>query len=138
MALDGDGWSTPRPGRFTPQERDPVPIVQETGRAPGPVWTAAKNFAPTGIPAPGRPARSKSLYRLHYRGPQKYNVNIMRQLCCVIYVDKPDVRTSKQKNKKTENIPNFKIFFYKENILSVEVQNFGVKAFLHEGTPGTL
>ena len=25
-ALDGGGWSPPRPGRFTP-EKDPVPIV---------------------------------------------------------------------------------------------------------------
>jgi hypothetical protein len=25
-ALDGGGWSTPRPGRFTPR-KDPVPIV---------------------------------------------------------------------------------------------------------------
>ena len=25
-ALDGGGWSTPRPGRFTPSE-DPLPIV---------------------------------------------------------------------------------------------------------------
>jgi hypothetical protein len=25
------GWLTPRPGRFTPRERDPVPIVQEAG-----------------------------------------------------------------------------------------------------------
>jgi hypothetical protein len=37
-ALDGGGWSTPRPGRFTPGN-DPVPIVQEAGWAPGPVWT---------------------------------------------------------------------------------------------------
>ena len=34
-ALDGSG-STPRPGRFTPG-KDPVPIVQEAGWAPGPV-----------------------------------------------------------------------------------------------------
>ena len=27
-ALDGGGWSTPRPGRFTPG-KDPVPTVQE-------------------------------------------------------------------------------------------------------------
>ena len=27
-ALDGGGWSTPRPGRFTPG-KDPVPIVHE-------------------------------------------------------------------------------------------------------------
>jgi len=29
-ALDRGGWSTPRPGRFTP-EKDPVPIVQDAG-----------------------------------------------------------------------------------------------------------
>ena len=29
-ALDGGGWSTPRPSRFTPGN-DPVPIVQEAG-----------------------------------------------------------------------------------------------------------
>jgi hypothetical protein len=26
-----------------------VPIVQEAGWAPGPIWTGAENFAPTGI-----------------------------------------------------------------------------------------
>jgi len=30
LALDGGGWSTPRPGRFTPA-KDPVPIVWEAG-----------------------------------------------------------------------------------------------------------
>ena len=44
-ALDGGWWSTPRPGRFTPG-KDPVPIVQEVGWAPGPVWTGAENLAP--------------------------------------------------------------------------------------------
>jgi hypothetical protein len=37
-------WSAPRFGRFTPGI-DPVPIVQETGWAPGPVWTCAKNLS---------------------------------------------------------------------------------------------
>ena len=37
------GRSTPRPGRFTPG-KDPVPIVQEVGWAPGPVWTDAENL----------------------------------------------------------------------------------------------
>ena len=37
----------PRP-LFTPR-KDPVPIVQEAGRAPGPVWTGAENLAPAGI-----------------------------------------------------------------------------------------
>ena len=29
--------------------KDPVPIVQEAGWAPGPVWTSAENLVPTGI-----------------------------------------------------------------------------------------
>ena len=64
-ALDGGGWSTPRPCRFTPG-KDSVPIIQEAGWAPGPVCTGAENFAPTGIRSPHRPARSKSPYRLRY------------------------------------------------------------------------
>jgi hypothetical protein len=62
------GWSAPRPDRFT-HGKDLVPIVQEAGWAPGPVWTCAKNLAPTGIRSPDRPARSQSLYRLSYPGP---------------------------------------------------------------------
>jgi len=42
----GGGWSAPRPGRFTPG-KDPAPIVQEAGWAPGPVWTGAENLAPS-------------------------------------------------------------------------------------------
>ena len=51
------GWGvsvTPRP-LFTPG-KDLVPIVEEDGWAPGPVWTDAKNLAPTGIRPPDRPA----------------------------------------------------------------------------------
>ena len=43
-ALDVVGWSTPRPGHFIP-EKDPVPIVQDTGLTPGPIWTGAENLA---------------------------------------------------------------------------------------------
>jgi hypothetical protein len=43
------GWWTPRPDRFTPQEREPVPIIQEAGWTSGPVWTGAENLALTGI-----------------------------------------------------------------------------------------
>jgi hypothetical protein len=46
--------------------KDLVPIVQETGWAPGPVWTGAENLALTGIRSPDRPASSQSLYRLGY------------------------------------------------------------------------
>jgi len=61
--LDEDGWSMPRPDRFTPG-KDPVLIVQETGWASEPVWMSAQNLAPTGSKSPDRPARSESLYRL--------------------------------------------------------------------------
>lgn len=50
----------PRPGRFTPGNYI-VPIVEEVGLAPGPIWTDAENLGPTGIGAPDRPARSESL-----------------------------------------------------------------------------
>ena len=54
-ALDGGGWSALRPGRFTPG-KDPVPIVQEAGWAPGPVWTGAENLAPHRDLIPGPPS----------------------------------------------------------------------------------
>ena len=57
-----------------PPGKDPVPIVQEAGWAPGPVWMGAENLAPTGIRSPDRPARSESLYRLSYPSPYKITV----------------------------------------------------------------
>ena len=69
------GWVlTPRPGRFTPV-KDPVPIVQEAGWAPGPVWTGVGNYAPTGIRSPDRPNLIESLYRLSYPGPHHLYIN---------------------------------------------------------------
>ena len=63
--LGGGGWSTSLAGRFNPG-KDPVPIVQEAGWAPGQVWTGAGNLVFAGIPSPDRPVRSESLYRLSY------------------------------------------------------------------------
>ena len=60
------GWvvsSMPRP-HFTPG-KDPVPILQETWWAPGPVWMGGKS-RPHQDSIPDRPARSQSLYRLSY------------------------------------------------------------------------
>ena len=68
-ALDGVGGQCHCPATLPPG-RDPVPVVQEAEWAPGPVWTGAENLAPTGIRSPDRPARSESLYRLSYPGPQ--------------------------------------------------------------------
>jgi hypothetical protein len=57
----GKGVSVTSRPLFTPG-KDTVPIVQETGWAPGPVWTDAENLASTGIRSPDRPARIQSLY----------------------------------------------------------------------------
>jgi len=60
------GWvvsSTARP-HFTPG-KDPVPILQEAGWAPGPVWTGGKS-RPHWSLIPDRPACTQSLYRLSY------------------------------------------------------------------------
>jgi hypothetical protein len=62
----------PRP-HSTPR-KEPVPIVQEAGWAPGPVWTGAENLAPTGIRSPDLPAHRQSLYRLSY--PTHHTVNL--------------------------------------------------------------
>ena len=55
--------STPRP-HFTPG-KDPVPILQEAGWAPGPVWTGGKS-CPHRDSIPAHPGRSQSLYLLSY------------------------------------------------------------------------
>ena len=60
------GWvvsSTPRP-HFTPG-KDQVPILQEDGWAPGPVWMGGKS-RPRRDLILDRPARSQSLYWLSY------------------------------------------------------------------------
>ena len=89
--IRGEG-SASRPGRSLPPSGppSPVPIVQEAGWPPGPVWTDAENFAPTGIRSPDRPARSQSLYRLSYPahmmrvGPVN-NLNLLLY-SCLIYI----------------------------------------------------
>jgi hypothetical protein len=53
------------PATFTPG-KDPVPIVQEAGWAPGPVWVGAENLSPTGVRSADLSARSESVYRLSY------------------------------------------------------------------------
>ena len=53
--------STPRP-HITPG-KDPVPVLQEAGWAPGQVWMGGKS-RPHRDSIPDRPARNQSLYRL--------------------------------------------------------------------------
>ena len=49
---------------YTPG-KGPVPILQEAGWVPGPVWTVGKS-CPHRDSIPDRQARSQSLYRLSY------------------------------------------------------------------------
>ena len=42
-ALEGGEWSASRPSRSLTPRKDPVPILQEAGWAPGPVWTGGKS-----------------------------------------------------------------------------------------------
>jgi len=72
MALEGGEGSASRLCRSLPPGKDPVPIVQEAGWAPGPVWTGAENLVHTVIRSPDCPARSQSLYRLNYPGNGSY------------------------------------------------------------------
>jgi len=52
-------WSASRPEAFTPG-KEPVPIVQEAGWAPEPVWIGAENLAPLGFdPRTFQPAASR-------------------------------------------------------------------------------
>ena len=67
----GVGGQRHAPTEITPG-KDSVPIVQEAGWAPGPVWTSTENLAPTRIRFPDRPARSDSLYWLRYPGPHSF------------------------------------------------------------------
>ena len=67
-ALSGGGWSTPRPGHFTPSN-DSVPTVQEAGWAARRVLMGAVNLAPhwhsiRGPSSPQRVAIPTELYRL--------------------------------------------------------------------------
>ena len=60
------GWVVSSTSRrhFTPG-KNPIPILQETGWASGPVWTGGKS-RPHRDSIPDRSARSQSLYRLNY------------------------------------------------------------------------
>ena len=49
VALEGGEWSAAHPGHTLPPGKDLVPILQEAGWAPKPVWMGAENLIPTGI-----------------------------------------------------------------------------------------
>jgi len=113
--------STPRP-HFTPR-KDPVPILQEAGWAPGSVWTGGKS-RPHRDSIPDRPARSQPLYRLSYPAHNKPKVSLTnckitpRNMwnCNIAAEDKPWWRRSStsttvhqpQKNKNVQRSCTFR------------------------------
>ena len=60
-ALEGDKWSAARPGRT-------LPILQEAGWAPGPVWTGGKSRSHRDS-IPDCPARSSVAMPTELPGP---------------------------------------------------------------------
>jgi len=52
-------------------------MVQEDGWAPGPVWTGAENFVPTGIQSPERPVRSSVAIPTELPGPLLYTAYML-------------------------------------------------------------
>ena len=76
---------TPRP-LFTPR-KDPVPIVQEVGRAPGLVWTGAVYLAPTGIRSRNVQPGSSGGIATELPGPQFKAVDHPNYILkCICYV----------------------------------------------------
>ena len=75
-ALEGGEWSAARPGHTLIPGKDPVPILQEAGWSPGPVWTGGKS-RPHWDSIPDRPDRSQSLYRLSYPAHTYYTYTLL-------------------------------------------------------------
>ena len=67
-ALEVGECSAARPGRTLPPGKDPVPILQEAGWAPGPVWKGGKS-RPHRNSIPDRPARSSVATPTELPGP---------------------------------------------------------------------
>jgi len=73
--LEGGEWSAALPGRTLPPEKDPVPILEEAGWAPGSVWTDGK-FRPHRDSILDHSGSSQSLYRLSYRAHTLIDVHM--------------------------------------------------------------
>ena len=79
-------FSTPRP-HFTPG-KDPVPILQEAGWAPGPVWTGGKS-RPHRDSIPDRPACSSVAIPTELPGPpfmQVFTFIYLKQIMFLRYI----------------------------------------------------
>ena len=76
------GWevsSTPWPN-FIPG-KDPVPILQEAGWAPGPIWTGGKSHPHRDL-IPDHQGRRQSLYRLSYPAHTSFGTVVKNRWNC--------------------------------------------------------
>jgi hypothetical protein len=71
LALVGGGWSTPRPGRFTPGERPGTHFIEGWVDSMAGLDRCGKSRT-SGIRSPDRAARSELLYQLRYPGSLKF------------------------------------------------------------------
>ena len=124
-ALEGGEVSASRPGRFTPG-KDPVPIVQEAGWAPGSVWTGAENLAShrDSIPGPFSPYPVAIPTEL----PGRLIVCVLTHYSsCLWNLELPACRSNCA--KVAGNISEFKHFYLvtwtKRNVSNVTVCNTG-------------
>ena len=72
-ALEGGEWSAARPVRTLPPRKEPVPILQEAGWAPGPVWTGGKS-RPHRDSIPDRSACSSVAIPTELPGPRYIHI----------------------------------------------------------------
>jgi hypothetical protein len=89
---------------FSRRQREPVPIVRDVGWEPGSFWAEAKNFFPTGIRSPNRPARSESLYGLSYRSPHSSYL----QALIILFLKK----RQREASNSTIQLSRFLLLFY--------------------------
>ena len=68
-------WSAARTGRTLPPGKEPVPILQEAGWAPGPVWTGGRSRSHRDS-IQDRPARSSVTIPTELTGPQVFPSHI--------------------------------------------------------------
>ena len=70
-ALEGVSGQQHAPAALYLPGKTQIPIVQDVGSPPGPVWTDGK-YRPHRESIPDRPGRSQSLYWLSYPAHTKY------------------------------------------------------------------
>jgi hypothetical protein len=67
LGVGCDGCWIPRPDRFAPGKH-PIPIVDEAGWIPAPIWPGVENSALKWVWTSSPSARSALLFRLSYPG----------------------------------------------------------------------